>query len=124
MTLFSEMLALVGYKDSTLASKICKGFDLLCPLPSSRVLPYFDDYVLSGKAGECRRLDFIQAGFFQLMGWETSSEKDSGFSFTASGVEICLEEAHLGLLSVQNFHFFHFPRCKVRMVFASETWDR
>ena len=38
------------------------------------------------------------------MGWETSSEKDSGFSFTARalGVEICLGEAHLGLLSVQN----------------------
>ena len=65
---------------------------------------YFDDYVLSGEAEECRHLDFIQAGFFQLVGWETSSEKDSGFSFTARalGVEICLGEAHLGLLSVQN----------------------
>ena len=65
---------------------------------------YFDDYVLSGEDEECRHLDFIQAGFFQLMGWETSSEKDSGFSFTARalGVEICLGEAHLGLLSVQN----------------------
>ena len=51
---------------------------------------YFDDYVLSGEAEECRHLDFIQAGFFQLVGWETSSEKDSGFSFTARalGVEM------------------------------------
>ena len=64
---------------------------------------YFDDYVLSGEEEECRHLDFIQAGFFQLMGWETSA-KDSGFSFTAKalGVEICLGEAHLGLLAVQN----------------------
>ena len=39
MTLFSEMLASVGYKDSALASEICRGFDLLGPIPSSGVLP-------------------------------------------------------------------------------------
>ena len=65
---------------------------------------FFDDFTLVGEAAECVHLDFVQAGFFQLLGWETSKEKDSGFSSLAKalGVEICLGESHLGLLSVQN----------------------
>ena len=65
---------------------------------------YFDDFVLVASEPECKHLDMIQAGLFSLLGWETSSEKDAGFSFVARalGVEVCLGESHLGLLSLQN----------------------
>ena len=65
---------------------------------------YFYDFVLVGHEVECNHLDQMQAGFFALLGWETSAEKDAGFSMTARalGVEICLAESHLGLARVQN----------------------
>ena len=65
---------------------------------------YFDDFVLVASEPECKHLDMIQGGLFSLLGWETSSEKDAGFSFVARGlgVEVCLGESHLGLLSIQN----------------------
>ena len=39
-----------------------------------------------------------------MIGWETSDEKDAGFSSVAKalGVEICLDDIRLGLLKVQN----------------------
>ena len=41
---------------------------------------YFDDFVLVASEPECKHLDMIQGGLFSLLGWETSSEKDAGFS--------------------------------------------
>ena len=42
-----------------------------------------------------------------MIGWETSDEKDGGFSSVAKalGVEVCLDEIHLGLLKVQNTEY-------------------
>ena len=65
---------------------------------------YFDDYVVIGTPKERDHLDLVLHSFFTLIGWETSAEKDAGFSAVAKalGVEVCLDEIHLGLLKVQN----------------------
>ena len=65
---------------------------------------YFDDYVVIGTPNERDHLDLVLHSFFTLIGWETSAEKDAGFSAVAKalGVEVCLDEIHLGLLKVQN----------------------
>ena len=65
---------------------------------------FFDDFVLACSAIEAKHIDLIQEGFFSLLGWETSSEKDIGFSSIAKalGVEISLADAASGLVRVQN----------------------
>ena len=51
-----------------------------------------------------KHLDLLQNAFFCLMGWETSAEKDAGFSTVARalGVEIDMAECRLGLVKVCN----------------------
>ena len=65
---------------------------------------YFDDYVVVASAEEKSHLDWVLRSNFTLIGWETSDEKDAGFSSVAKalGVEICLDDIRLGLLKVQN----------------------
>ena len=65
---------------------------------------YFDDYVVVASAEEKSHLDLVLRSYFTLIGWETSGEKDAGFSSVAKalGVEICLDDIRLGLLKVQN----------------------
>ena len=65
---------------------------------------YFDDFVLVCSALESKHLDLLQNAFFCLMGWETSAEKDVGFSTVARalGVEIDLAECRLNLVTVCN----------------------
>ena len=65
---------------------------------------YFDDYVVVASAEEKCHLDLVLRSYFALIGWETSDEKDAGFSSVAKalGVEICLDDIRMGLLKVQN----------------------
>ena len=53
---------------------------------------------------ESQHVDLIQTSFFTLLGWETASEKDSGFGFVtrALGVQIDLSDCHIGLVKVCN----------------------
>ena len=65
---------------------------------------YFDDFILVSSPQESKHLDLMQAGFFALLNWEVSGEKDGGFSSIARalGVEINLSDARLGLVYVCN----------------------
>ena len=68
---------------------------------------YFDDYVAVATEEERCHLDLVLRSYFSMIGWETSDEKDGGFSSVAKalGVEVCLDEIHLGLLKVQNTEY-------------------
>ena len=52
-------------------------------------------------------IDLVLRSYFSMIGWETSDEKDGGFSSAAKalGVEVCLDEIHLGSLKVQNTEY-------------------
>ena len=65
---------------------------------------YFDDYVLVGCEQELEHLDLIQSGFFGMLGWSTSAEKEGGFQAIARalGVEINLSDSAAGLFKVCN----------------------
>ena len=64
---------------------------------------FFDDFVLGCMAHEGKHIDLIESGFFATFGWESSGEKDQGFSAIARalGVEISLADASSGLIRVQ-----------------------
>ena len=65
---------------------------------------YFDDYVLIACLEETAHLDLVQRGFFSMMGWDTSNEKDNGFQIVARalGVEISLADSAAGLFKICN----------------------
>ena len=65
---------------------------------------YFDDYVLVACEQELEHLNLIQSGFFSMMGWNTSAEKEGGFQAIARalGVEINLSDSAAGLFKVCN----------------------
>ena len=65
---------------------------------------FYDDYFLVASEKENQHVDLIQTSFFTLLGWETATEKDSGFGFVtrALGVQIDLSDCHLGLVKVCN----------------------
>ena len=74
---------------------------------------FFDDFVLNCLESERSHVDMIQAGLFALLGWETSSEKDAGFSSVARalGIEISLADSKLGLVRVQNTEGYRRALC-------------
>ena len=65
---------------------------------------YFDDFFLICEQGEEVHLEMAQRLFFQLLGWETSHEKEAEFAELARvlGVEIDLASAHLGEVMIRN----------------------
>ncbi|CAE7673348.1 unnamed protein product [Symbiodinium sp. CCMP2456] len=65
---------------------------------------FFDDFFLVSCDREMAHLDLIQKGFFEIMGWSTSVEKDDGFRpmARALGVEINLADSAAGLFKVSN----------------------
>ena len=65
---------------------------------------YFDDFFLICERGEEVHLEMAQRLFFQLLGWETSHEKEAEFAELARvlGVEIDLASAHLGEVMIRN----------------------
>ena len=65
---------------------------------------FFDDFFLVSCDRETAHLDLIQKGFFEIMGWSTSVEKDDGFRpiARALGVEINLADSAAGLFKVSN----------------------
>ena len=65
---------------------------------------YFDDYVLVACEQELEHLNLIQSGFFSMMGWNISAEKEGGFQAIARalGVEINLSDFAAGLFKVCN----------------------
>ena len=65
---------------------------------------YFDDFFLVAAAEESEHIHFIQSGFFSLLGWATSSEKDSGFNCLARVLGVCVSfsEIRLGFVVVLN----------------------
>ena len=65
---------------------------------------YFDDFFLVAVAEESEYIHLIQSGFFSLLGWATSSEKDSGFNSLARvlGVSLSFTEIRLGCVVVLN----------------------
>ena len=65
---------------------------------------FFDDYFLVGAVEEAKHLHIIQKGFFDLLGWATSSEKESGFGELARVLGVCVSfaEIRLGWVAVMN----------------------
>ena len=65
---------------------------------------YFDDFFLVAAAEESEHIHFIQSGFFSLLGWATSSEKDSFFNCLARVLGVCVSfsEIRLGFVVVLN----------------------
>ena len=59
---------------------------------------YFDDFFLVAAAEESEHIHLIQSGFFSLLGWATSSEKDSGFN----SLSLSFAEIRLGCVVVLN----------------------
>ena len=65
---------------------------------------YFDDYFLVAEVRESRHVDMAQQLLFQILGWETSDEKEGGFGPVSRilGVQIDLADAHLGAAVISN----------------------
>ena len=65
---------------------------------------YFDDFFLVAASAEAEHIHLIQKGFFELLGWATSSEKDSGFNSLARVLGVCISFADVkaGLVTVDN----------------------
>ena len=61
---------------------------------------FFDDFFMIAAEEEAGHIHFVQRGFFELVGWATSSEKESGFQ--ALGVCISFAEIKLGWVVIQN----------------------
>ena len=65
---------------------------------------FFDDFFLVSGRDESEHLHWVQHSLFTLLGWETSSDKDAGFSCLARvlGVVVSFSDIKAGLLSVSN----------------------
>eukprot|EP00435_Cladocopium_sp_Y103_P069804 s179_g34.t1 len=65
---------------------------------------YFDDYFLVAEIHESKQVDVAQKLLFTLTGWQTSDEKEGGFNSLSRilGVQIDLQDAHLGSITVCN----------------------
>ena len=65
---------------------------------------YFDDFFLVAASAEAEHVHMIQKGFFELLGWATSSEKDSEFNCLARVLGVCISFADVkaGLVTVDN----------------------
>ena len=65
---------------------------------------YFDDFICVEYSSLSRLTDMCICNFFNLLGWETSDDKDSVFSSVAKflGLEIDLSSVRLGCFTMQN----------------------
>lgn len=65
---------------------------------------FFDDFYLVASKAETKHVDMTQQLFFQLVGWEVSSEKEAEFNSLARilEVQIDLNESLLGVFTVCN----------------------
>ena len=65
---------------------------------------YFDDFVAVEYDNLSRLTEMCIDNFLRLLGWETSSDKDTEFGSVAKflGLEINLTESHLGVFSLEN----------------------
>jgi hypothetical protein len=65
---------------------------------------FFDDFYLVASLDESKHVDMAQKFFFQLIGWQVSSEKDADFGVLARipGVQIDLNESTLGSFTICN----------------------
>eukprot|EP00435_Cladocopium_sp_Y103_P014075 s1805_g3.t1 len=65
---------------------------------------YFDDFFLVAEVHECGHVDLAQRLLFMITGWQTSDEKEGGFSSVSRilGVQIDLADSHLGTAVICN----------------------
>ena len=65
---------------------------------------FFDDFYLVASKPEAKHVDLAQKLFFQLVGWEVSSEKEAEFDTLARilGVQINLGESWSGIYTICN----------------------
>ena len=65
---------------------------------------FFDDFYLVASLEESKHVDMAQKLFFQLIGWQVSSEKEADFGVLARilGVQIDLNESILGAFTICN----------------------
>ena len=65
---------------------------------------FYDDFFLVAADDEAEHIHFVQCSFFELVGWATSSEKESGFQSVARALGVCISfaELKLGWVVVQN----------------------
>eukprot|EP00438_Fugacium_kawagutii_P022858 Skav220542 [mRNA] locus=scaffold1683:146141:148012:- [translate_table: standard] len=65
---------------------------------------FFDDYITFCRGCESEVVSGVISQFFRLLGWMVSDDKDRPFSqvFKALGVEISLEDCHLGNVVFKN----------------------
>ena len=65
---------------------------------------FYDDFFLVAADDEAVHIHFVQCSFFELVGWATSSEKESGFQSVARALGVCIScaELKLGWVVVQN----------------------
>ena len=65
---------------------------------------YFDDFFLVESGDLVRHTDFVVSSFFETLGWEVTSEKDSGFLSVARILGVCIDlsECRLGMVSIFN----------------------
>ena len=65
---------------------------------------YFDDFFLVESNDLVRHTDFVVSSFFETLGWEVTSEKDSGFLSVGRILGVCvdLSECRRGMVSVFN----------------------
>ena len=65
---------------------------------------FFNDFFMIAAEEEADHIHFVQRSFFELVGWATSSEKESGFQAVARALGVCISfaEIKLGWVVVQN----------------------
>ena len=65
---------------------------------------YFDDFFLVAEIYESKHVDLAQRLLFMVTGWQTSDEKEGGFSSISRilGVQIDLGDSHLASVTISN----------------------
>ena len=65
---------------------------------------YFDDFFLVAEIYESKHVDLAQRLLFMVTGWQTSGEKEGGFSSISRilGVQIDLGDSHLASVTISN----------------------
>ena len=65
---------------------------------------FFDDFSVIAAEEEVSHIHLMQRSLFELVGWATSSEKESGFQALARALGACFSfaEIELGWVVIQN----------------------
>ena len=65
---------------------------------------FLDDFFVIAAEEEADHIHFVQRSLFELVGWATSSEKESGFQALARALGVCISftDIKLGWVVMQN----------------------